>query len=155
MWHRISTLKVYVATIAANHNTVEGRLEGMHDLVIRFFRGAWRLNLTVVLQTLQSDPFKPLQSVKLSALSMKMTLLTALTSIKKVGISKPFPLTNHAWSSGWQTLTLSWICVQGYHNFFQGSGGRSEQQKENVSVTYVNPRSLMGCVLHATTPNCL
>ncbi len=35
-----STLKVYVATIVANHNTVGGKLVEKHDLVIRFIRGA-------------------------------------------------------------------------------------------------------------------
>ncbi|KAL0188174.1 hypothetical protein M9458_015273, partial [Cirrhinus mrigala] len=34
---------------------------------------------------LQQDPFEPLQSVDLSALSMKTALLTALTSVKRVG----------------------------------------------------------------------
>ncbi len=38
------TLKVYVAVIAANHDPVEGKSVGKHDLVIRFFRGAGRLN---------------------------------------------------------------------------------------------------------------
>ncbi|KAL0146880.1 hypothetical protein M9458_057819 [Cirrhinus mrigala] len=51
-----STLKVHVAAISANH-----------DL------------------GLQQDPFEPLQSVKLDTLSLKMALLTALTSVKRVG----------------------------------------------------------------------
>ncbi len=66
-----STLKVYVATIAVNHDTVGGRSVGKYDLVIRFLRGTRRLNppwphlipswdLTVVLQALQRDPFEPL-----------------------------------------------------------------------------------------------
>ncbi len=38
------TLKVYVAAIAANHDPVEGKSVGKHDLVIRFLRGAGRLN---------------------------------------------------------------------------------------------------------------
>ncbi|KAI2643795.1 hypothetical protein H4Q32_029973 [Labeo rohita] len=59
-------------------------------------KGARRLNppwphlifsrdLAVVLQGLQQDLFEPLQSVKLDALSLKMALLTALTSFKRVG----------------------------------------------------------------------
>ncbi|KAL1259066.1 hypothetical protein QQF64_009643 [Cirrhinus molitorella] len=91
-----STLKVQVAAIAANHDLVEGRSVGKHNLVIRFLKGARRLNpvrprlvpswdLSVVLRGLQSDPFEPLQSVELSALSQKTALLTALTSIKRVG----------------------------------------------------------------------
>ncbi|KAL0180328.1 hypothetical protein M9458_025770, partial [Cirrhinus mrigala] len=82
-----STLKVHVAAISTNHDLVEGRSVGKHDLIIRFLRGARRLNpprpnlipswdLAVVLQALQQDPFEPLQST---------ALLTALTSVKRVG----------------------------------------------------------------------
>ncbi len=39
-----STLKVYVAAIAAHHDAVDGKSVGKHDLVIRFLRGARRLN---------------------------------------------------------------------------------------------------------------
>ncbi|KAL0186640.1 hypothetical protein M9458_018310, partial [Cirrhinus mrigala] len=91
-----STLKVHVAAISANHDLVGGRSVGKHDLIIRFLRGARKLNpprshlipswdLAVVLQGLQQDPFEPLQSVELDALSFKTALLTALTSIKRVG----------------------------------------------------------------------
>ncbi|KAL0168330.1 hypothetical protein M9458_036552, partial [Cirrhinus mrigala] len=91
-----STLKVHVAAISANHDLVGGRSVGKHHLIIRFLRGARRLNpprshlipswdLAVVLQGLQQDPFEPLQSVELDALSFKTALLTALTSIKRVG----------------------------------------------------------------------
>ncbi len=77
-----STLKVYVAAIAANH--------------VRFLRGARRLNpprppsipswdLSLVLRALQQGPFEPLQTVKPKFLSMKTLLLLALASIKKVG----------------------------------------------------------------------
>ncbi|KAI2654497.1 ORF V: Enzymatic polyprotein [Labeo rohita] len=59
-------------------------------------QGARRLNpprphlipswdLAVVLQGLQRDPFEPLQSVEVDALSLKTALLTALTSVKRVG----------------------------------------------------------------------
>ncbi|KAI2644158.1 3-hydroxy-3-methylglutaryl coenzyme A reductase 1 [Labeo rohita] len=91
-----STPKVQVAAISANHDVMEGKSVGKHDLVIRIFRGSRRLNpprlrlipswdLSVVLQALQQDPFEPLQSVNLSALSMKTALLTMLTSVKSVG----------------------------------------------------------------------
>ncbi|KAL0148870.1 hypothetical protein M9458_055879 [Cirrhinus mrigala] len=91
-----STLKVHVAAISANHDMVGGRSVGKHVLIIRFLRRARRLNpprphlilswdLAVVLQGLQQDPFEPLQSVKLDALSLKTALLTALTSVKRVG----------------------------------------------------------------------
>ncbi len=34
-----STLKVYVATIAAHHDAVDGRSPGKHDLIVRFLKG--------------------------------------------------------------------------------------------------------------------
>ncbi len=63
-----STLKVYVAAIAANHDPVEGKSVGKHDWVVRFLRGARRLNpprppsipswdLSLVLRALQQGPF--------------------------------------------------------------------------------------------------
>ncbi|CAM4416232.1 unnamed protein product [Leuciscus chuanchicus] len=90
-----STLKVYVAAIAAHHDAVDGKSLGKHDLIIRFLRQARRLNpprpplvpswdLSVVLTALQSAPFEPLQSVELKFLSMKTALLVALASIKRV-----------------------------------------------------------------------
>ncbi|XDV14355.1 hypothetical protein PO909_014626 [Leuciscus waleckii] len=96
-----STLKVYVAAIAAHHDAVEGKSLGKHDLIIRFLRGARRLNpprpplvpswdLSVVLTALQSAPFEPLQSVELKSLSMKTALLVALVSIKRVGDLQAF-----------------------------------------------------------------
>ncbi|KAI2646122.1 G1/S-specific cyclin-E1 [Labeo rohita] len=96
-----STLKVHVAAISANHDMVGGRLVGKHDLVIRFLRGARRLNpprphlipswdLAVVLQGLQQDPFEPFQSVELNALSLKIALLTVLTSVKRVDLQALF-----------------------------------------------------------------
>ncbi len=69
---------------------------GKQDLVIRFLRGAKRLNpprppslpswdLALVLKALQTAPFEPFQSVELTFISMKTLLLTALASIKRVG----------------------------------------------------------------------
>ncbi len=102
--HRLSpsTLKVYVAAISAHHDPIEGRSVGKHDLVVRFLRGARRLNpprppslpswdLALVLRALQTAPFEPLQSVELKFLSMKTLLLTALASIKRVGDLQAFP----------------------------------------------------------------
>ncbi len=88
------TLKVYVAAIAANHDPVEGKSVGKHDLVIRFLRGAGRLNpprppsipswdLSLVLRALQQGPFGPLQTVELKF--FQTPLLLALASIKRVG----------------------------------------------------------------------
>ncbi|KAL0196765.1 hypothetical protein M9458_005305, partial [Cirrhinus mrigala] len=84
-----ATLKVHVAAISANHDLVGGRSVGKHDLIIRLnpplphLIPSW--DLAVVLQGLQQDPFEPLQSVELDTLSLKMALLTTLTSVRKVG----------------------------------------------------------------------
>ncbi len=101
--HRLSpsTLKVYVAAIAAHHDAVDGKSLGKHDLVVRFLRGARRLNpprptsvpswdLSLVLMALQRPPFWPLQSAELKILSLKTVLLTALASIKRVGDLQAF-----------------------------------------------------------------
>ncbi len=96
-----STLKVYVAAISAYHDPVEGKSVGKHNLVVRFLRGARRLNpprppslpswdLALVLRALRTAPFEPLQSVELKFLSMKTLLLTALASIKRVGDLQAF-----------------------------------------------------------------
>ncbi len=85
-----STLKVYLAAIAAHHDAVDSRSLGKHDLIVRFLRGARRLNrsplmptwnLSVFLAGLQKGPIEPLDLVELKFLSV---LLTALTSIKRV-----------------------------------------------------------------------
>ncbi len=60
-----STLKVSVVTIAAHHDAVDGRSLGKHDLIVRFLKGARRMNpsrpplvpswdLSIVLAGLQS-----------------------------------------------------------------------------------------------------
>ncbi len=96
-----STLKVYVAAISTHHDPVEGKSVGKHNLVVRFLRGARRLNpprppslpswdLALVLRALITAPFEPLQSVELKFLSMKTLLLTALASIKRVGDLQAF-----------------------------------------------------------------
>ncbi|KAI2655793.1 ORF V: Enzymatic polyprotein [Labeo rohita] len=61
-----STLKVYVAAIAAYHDAVDGESIGKHHLVVRFLR------------------------VELKFLSLKTALLTALASIKRVGDLQAF-----------------------------------------------------------------
>ncbi|KAI2667056.1 Gag-Pol polyprotein [Labeo rohita] len=77
-----STLKVYVAAIVAYHDTVDGFHLGRHHLLIRFLRGARRLNpprphlipswdLSMVLTGLRRDPFEPLESVEIKYLSNK------------------------------------------------------------------------------------
>ncbi|KAL0187569.1 hypothetical protein M9458_014668, partial [Cirrhinus mrigala] len=96
-----STLKVYVAAIAAYHDAVDGAYIGKHQLVVRFLRGARRVNpprphlvpswdLSVALRGLRGPPFEPLASVELKFLSLKTALLTALASIKRVGDLQAF-----------------------------------------------------------------
>ncbi len=96
-----STLKVYVAAIAAHHDAVDGKSLGKHDLVIRFLRGAKRLNpprphlvpswdLPSVLSALRGAPFEPLQSVELKFLSLTTVLLSALATVKRVGDLQAF-----------------------------------------------------------------
>ncbi|KAI2659854.1 Tyrosine recombinase slr0733 [Labeo rohita] len=96
-----STLKVYVAAIAAYHDAVDGTSLGKHQLIMRFLRGARRVNpprphpipswdLSVALQGLREAPFEPLASVELKYLSLKTALLTALASIKRVGDLQAF-----------------------------------------------------------------
>ncbi|KAI2661076.1 ORF V: Enzymatic polyprotein [Labeo rohita] len=96
-----STLKVYVAAIAAYHDAVDGTSLGKHQLIVRFLRGARRVNpprlhpipswdLSIALQGLREAPFEPLASVELKYLSLKTALLTALASIKRVGDLQAF-----------------------------------------------------------------
>ncbi len=70
--HTPSMLKVYVAAIAANHSLEAGRTIGRNDLVIKFLRGARRLNpprpktmptwdLSIVLGALPLSRFKQLK----------------------------------------------------------------------------------------------
>ncbi len=89
------------AWAGAHHDAVDGRSLGKHDLIVRFLKGARRMNpsrpplvpfwdLSIVLAELQRGPFEPLDSVELKFLSAKTVLLTALTSIKKVGDLRAF-----------------------------------------------------------------
>ncbi len=80
---------------------MDGRSLGKNDLIVRFLKGARRMNpsrsplvpswdLSIVLAGLQRGPFEPLDSVELKFLSLKTALLTALTSIKRVGDLQAF-----------------------------------------------------------------
>ncbi len=133
-----STLKVYVAAIAAHHDAVDGRSLGKHDLIVRFLKGAKRMNpsrpplvpswdLSIVLAGLQRGPFEPLDSVKLKFLSLKTALLTALTSIKRVGDLQAFSVSEECLVFGpvysHVVLTPAWIRAQGSHHALPRSGG--------------------------------
>ncbi|CAM4548218.1 unnamed protein product [Leuciscus chuanchicus] len=91
-----STLKVYMAAIAAFAEPPLGQSLGRNDLVIRFLRGAKRLNpprppsvpvwdLSMVLEAMKGAPFEPIQSIDLKLLSFKTVFLLALASVKRIG----------------------------------------------------------------------
>ncbi len=96
-----STLNVYMAAIAAHHDAVDGRFLGNYDLIVRFLKGARRMNpsrsplvpswdLSIVLAGLQRGPFEPLDSVELKFLSAKTALLLRTLPSKGSGTSKRF-----------------------------------------------------------------
>ncbi len=87
-----STLKVFVAAIAAFHAPIAGQSVGRDNSVVRFLKGARRLNpprpltvptwdLPTVLRALKGPPFEPLKSTNLRSLSLKTALLLALASV--------------------------------------------------------------------------
>lgn len=89
-----------------------------YDLVIRFLGGARRSNppwphlvpswdLPSVLTALKEEPIKPLHSEELKCLSLKTVLLTALTSVKRVGDLQAFAVDDSCRDFGPVTLTLS------------------------------------------------
>ncbi len=95
-----TTLRVYVAAIAAQRELDEIPL-GRHRMVSTFMRGVRRLrpvrpmavpswDLSVVLEGLVTAPFEPLESASEQILSLKVTILLALTSLKRVGDLQAF-----------------------------------------------------------------
>ncbi len=136
-----------MAAIAANHDPVNGKSLGKHDLIIRFLRGARRLNppqppsipswdLSLVLRALQQGPFEPLQTVELKFLSMKTLLLLALASIKRVGDLQAFSVDDSCLEFGPADSQVilrprprppapapARLCAQGSHYSLQGPGG--------------------------------
>ncbi len=109
-----STLKVFVAAIAAFHAPIAGQSVGRDNTVVRFLKGARRLNpprpltvptwdLPTVLRALKGPPFEPLQSTDLRSLSLKTALLLALASVKRVETCRRSLLALPAWNSGLTT----------------------------------------------------
>ncbi len=91
-----STIKVYVAAIAAFLAPIAGRSVGRDSVVIQFLQGTRRINpshphtvspwdLPTILRALKGPPVEPLQSSSLRVLSLKTALLLALASVKQVG----------------------------------------------------------------------
>ncbi len=89
-----TTLRVYVAAIAARRELDEIPL-GRHWMVSAFMRGVRRLrpvrptavpswDLTVILEGLVMAPFEPLESASERILTLKVTLLLVLMSLKRV-----------------------------------------------------------------------
>ncbi len=87
-----TTLRVYVAAIAAQRELDDVPLE-RHRLVSAIMHGFRRLrsarplgvlswDLSVILEGLMEDPFEPLESASERILTIKVTLLLALTSLK-------------------------------------------------------------------------
>ncbi len=90
-----TTLRVYVAAVAALRELDEIPL-GRLWMVSAFMRGVRRLrpvpscrvpswDLSVVLDGLMVAPFEPLESAPERILTLKVTLLLALTSLKRIG----------------------------------------------------------------------
>ncbi|XP_073690968.1 uncharacterized protein [Garra rufa] len=90
-----STIKVYLAAIAACHVGFDGTTVGQHPLIRRFMKGARRSlpvtkkvipewDLSMVLGVLSQYPFEPLGDISLKLLSLKTALLLALASAKRV-----------------------------------------------------------------------
>ncbi len=90
-----TTLRVYVAAISARRELDEIPL-GRHRMVSAFTHGVRRLrpvrpigvpswDLSVVIEGLMAAPFEPLESAPERILTLMVTLLLALTSLKRVG----------------------------------------------------------------------
>ncbi len=122
-----SMLKVYVAAITVNHPLAADHSVGKNNLVVKFLRGAWRLNLPLshtllkldlskVLGALRCSPFELIQSDYLQALSLKTALFLALASVKRVGDLQAFLVSASCLSLGLMTLkrpqTKTWPWAQ-------------------------------------------
>ncbi|XP_030199953.1 uncharacterized protein LOC115533546 [Gadus morhua] len=90
-----STIKVYLAAISACHIGFGDKPAGQHPLVCRFMKGARRKlpvsrplvplwDLSVVLDAPSHHPFEPLETVGMKFVSLKLVLLLALTTAKRV-----------------------------------------------------------------------
>ncbi len=80
----------------SNHSLEAGQSIGRNDLIVKFLKGARRLNpprpqtvpswdLSIVLRALRGPPFELLSLADLRPLSLKTALLLALVSVKRVG----------------------------------------------------------------------
>ncbi len=85
-------LKVYVTAITVNLSLEAGQWIGKNDLIVKFLKGAWRLNpprpqtvpswdLSIVLRALRGTLFQPLGLADFWPLSLKMALHLALQTL--------------------------------------------------------------------------
>lgn len=85
-----------MAAISTNHMPLDGAMDGRHLLVSWILRSARQLrsiwlsrvpfwDLALVLGALTEASFEPLESISKNMLTLKMVLLLALTSLKRVG----------------------------------------------------------------------
>ncbi len=91
-----STLRVFVAAIAAFHAPIAGQSVGRDNSVVHFLKGAKRLNpprpltvptwnLPTVLRALKGPPFEPLQSTNLRSLSENCSATSTSVGLSGVG----------------------------------------------------------------------
>ncbi len=143
-----TTLRVYVTAIAAHRELYEIPL-GRHRMVSAFMHGVRRLrpvrpigvpfwDLSVVLEGLMAALFEPLESAPEWILTLKVTLLLALTSLKRVGdlpvdtIQVFRKNAEHLMcdlTTGWILESAQSLSVCTYHNmdlttFYDSSGER-------------------------------
>ncbi len=96
-----STLRVYMATIAAYHDPLGGQSVSKDPLVAHLLHGVMRLrpqvrsrvppwDLAVVLEALCRPPFEPIEELSECLLPLKTVLLLAPSFLKRVGICRPF-----------------------------------------------------------------
>ncbi|XP_071400930.1 LOW QUALITY PROTEIN: uncharacterized protein [Centroberyx affinis] len=95
LWRAASTLRVYTAAISVFHETVGGLSVGKHPMVSQFLKGANRLrpgrslkapswDLPLVLRSLATTPYEPLEQSDLKLLSHKTAFLLAICSARRV-----------------------------------------------------------------------
>ncbi|KAL0161811.1 hypothetical protein M9458_041207, partial [Cirrhinus mrigala] len=81
-----STLKVYVAAIAAFHAPIADQSIGRNNLVVRFLKGSRRINPSRPHTIPTWDLSTVLRALKnLKPLTLKTALLLALVSVKRIG----------------------------------------------------------------------
>ncbi len=100
LWAKLTCFPYNNIYIICYHYTAQRELDeiplGRHRMASAFMRGVRRLrpvrptavpslDLSVVLEGLVTAPFEPLESTSERILTLKVTLLLALTSLKRVG----------------------------------------------------------------------